>query len=226
MTDDESKPRDPRDGEWYAAALGAWYTTRLERDKSLLTLSAGGIGLLITLVSTVGIATLESLILFILAIIAFVTCLAAVLWIFARNSTHIEDVVHRNASNDPLLTVLDNVAVYTFLAGVVLSGIIGITAAARSLETKETDMSGSKKVTMIANDSVNGVLGMKPGQRDLTRSFNGVGRMAPGSQSTAQAQTSQAETVQAPAATAPAATAPAATAATAPAAPAASPESK
>src|SRR5205823_10076131 len=110
-------------------------------------LSAGGIGLLITLVSTVGISSLESLILFILALVAFVACLAAVLGIFGRNSTHIEDAIHRNASRDPLLAVLDNIAVYTFLSGVVLSGIIGITAAARSLETQVTDTSGGKTVT-------------------------------------------------------------------------------
>jgi hypothetical protein len=78
MADQDPVPHDPNQAEWYAANLAAWFATRLEHDKSLLTLSAGGIGLLITLVSTVGIHSAESLILYILAFIAFVLCLAAV----------------------------------------------------------------------------------------------------------------------------------------------------
>jgi hypothetical protein len=115
---------DPKQVEWYAANLEAWFATRLERDKSLLTLSAGGIGLLITLVSTVGIQSLESLILFVLALLAFIACLASVLWIFQRNSSHIHDVVNNpKATNDSVLAGLDTAAVSTFLAGVVFSAI-------------------------------------------------------------------------------------------------------
>lgn len=39
---------DQKRVEFYSAGLAAWYATRLEHDKSLLTLSAGGIGLLMT----------------------------------------------------------------------------------------------------------------------------------------------------------------------------------
>jgi uncharacterized membrane protein len=178
MADHDPVPHDPNQSEWYAANLAAWFATRLEHDKSLLTLSAGGIGLLITLVSTVGIHSAESLILYILAFIAFVVCLAAVLWIFKRNSTHIEDVVTRRVRNDPWLTVLDNVAISAFLAGVILSCIIGVAAAVRSLEAKESPVP-VEKIVVIANDSVNGLLNMSPDA--LRRSFNGVANMAPAS---------------------------------------------
>jgi hypothetical protein len=43
MTDQEQ--HDRKDVEHYASSVDAWYNTRLELDKSLLTLSAGGIGL-------------------------------------------------------------------------------------------------------------------------------------------------------------------------------------
>ena len=43
--------------EFYAASVAAWYESSLEHDKSLLTLSAGGIGLLITLLTTVGLGS-------------------------------------------------------------------------------------------------------------------------------------------------------------------------
>ena len=43
--------------EYYASCVNAWFNTKLERDRSLLTLSAGGIGLLITLLTTVGLSS-------------------------------------------------------------------------------------------------------------------------------------------------------------------------
>lgn len=53
MTDDSEKKeaefREKKELEFYKAGISAWYTTAFERDKSLLTLSAGGIGLLMTL---------------------------------------------------------------------------------------------------------------------------------------------------------------------------------
>ena len=62
---------DQKRVEFYSAGLTAWYNTRLEHDKSLLTLSAGGIGLLMTLMTTVGVSSAESLVLYICALVAF-----------------------------------------------------------------------------------------------------------------------------------------------------------
>jgi hypothetical protein len=196
MTDPDSKEKQVA---YYAAGVEAWYLNRLERDKSLLTLSAGGIGLLISLVSAFGISSTESLILFILALIAFILCLSAVLWIFQRNTKHIEDVFSHDKGNDPLLTVLDNAAVSTFLAGVVLSSVIGIAAAVHSFETKGTTMSDEKKVTVF-NDSVNGIRSMRPGQTDLGRSVNGAGKLSPAALAAAQSQAAQSQPAQTPAA--------------------------
>jgi len=188
MTDDEDPQRQnaQKDVEYYAAMVAAWFGTRIELDKSLLTLSAGGIGLLITLVTVVGVESSEGLLLFILALAAFICCIAAVLAIFKRNSKHIEEVAHQNKSNDPLLGVLDTVAIVSFLAGVVFSAIIGIAVALTSLETKRihTPMT-TKTVSGFANDSVNGLLNMKPAQSDLSRSFNNAANMAPSAQQSA-----------------------------------------
>ncbi len=60
---------------FYTAGVTAWYNTSLEHDKSLFTLSAGGIGLLITLIRTVGVPSAETLILYIAAMISFLICL-------------------------------------------------------------------------------------------------------------------------------------------------------
>lgn len=60
---------DQKRVEFYSAGLAAWYATRLEHDKSLLTLSAGGIGLLMTLMTTVGVSSAESLVLYVCALV-------------------------------------------------------------------------------------------------------------------------------------------------------------
>ncbi len=79
MTDQDKKQNREieiaKDVELYAAMTAGWINTMLERDKSLITLSAGGVGLLITLISTVGVKTQFILILYIAGLIAFVICL-------------------------------------------------------------------------------------------------------------------------------------------------------
>lgn len=189
MTDHEKNPTDPKETEWYAAAVAAWFSTRLEHDKSLLTLASGGIALLVGLLSTEGVKSIESLILFALALVSFVLCLVAVLWIFRRNSTHIHDAVHRDVSHDPVLAVLDTVAVSTFLAGVVFSCVIGLAVAVRSLHTRDSSMPGDDKkvVHAFAFDSVNGIVGMKPGNDKFSRSFNEARDLVP-KQTTTPAQ--------------------------------------
>lgn len=57
----------------YTAQVDAWVTTSFERDKSLLTLSAGGIGLLLT-----------------------------ILRVFQRNKKHLEAVLAGKTESEPL----------------------------------------------------------------------------------------------------------------------------
>ena len=127
--------------EYYAASVNAWFNTSLEHDKSLLTLSAGGIGLLLTLLTAVGLSSAEALVLYIGAIASFVVALIATLVIFRRNRTHIEEILSgKSTSNDPLLTKLDATTLWAFGIGVLFSAIIGIAAAVHSYSTKEKTM--------------------------------------------------------------------------------------
>jgi peptidoglycan/LPS O-acetylase OafA/YrhL len=88
---EDPKTEDLKAVEYYAATVNAWYATRLERDKSLLTLAAAGVGVLVVLMS--GIHSVEGLVVFILALAAFAVSLGAVLWIFHRNSSHLQSIL-------------------------------------------------------------------------------------------------------------------------------------
>ena len=120
MTQDEID--DQKKIEFYAASVAAWYESSLEHDKSLLTLSAGGIGLLITLLTTVGLGTSEALVLYIGAICSFVVSLVSILFVFRGNQRHIEDILSgKNQGADPILSKLDGTAIWSFGIGVVFT---------------------------------------------------------------------------------------------------------
>jgi hypothetical protein len=174
-----------KDVEFYAAAVAGWLNTRLEHDKSLLTLSAGGSGLLITLLTTVGVSSAEGLVLHLLAMFSFLVCLGAVLVIFKKNSSHIEEVLKSGMPPlDPILTKLDNISLAAFVLGIVFSLVIGVSAAINSYSIKEKEMekannqkSGANK-SVCAADSVNGFSSLKQTGK-LNKSFNGVSNLKP-----------------------------------------------
>ncbi|MEJ1250641.1 hypothetical protein, partial [Denitratimonas tolerans] len=168
--------------QWYSATVNAWYGTRLEHDRSLLTLSAGAIGLLITLLSTVGVSSVESALLYGAAIFSFLISLASVLWVFRRNGTHLTEILRSNAAGDAVLRTLDAVAIGSFFFGVVLASIIGISAAVHSLQPSEVSMSGEQKTqgqSQDLNESFNGATSMRPTQGDLKKSFDGAMALRP-----------------------------------------------
>lgn len=180
MTTEEIE--DQKRVEYYAASVNAWFNTSLEHDKSLLTLSAGGIGLLLTLLTTVGLSSAEALVLYIGAIASFVVALITTLVIFRRNRTHIEDILSGKLTNsDPLLTKLDALALWTFGIGVLFTAIIGLSAAVHSYSTKGKNMTNeTKKAETIqaVRESYNGTANIQP-SKDFTKSFNGAGNLQP-----------------------------------------------
>lgn len=166
--------------EFYSANLNAWFNTRFEHDKSLLTLSAGGVGLLITLISTVGVRSIETLILYFFSLFCFILCLGALLWIFRRNAKHLEDVVRETAINDPLLNILDRIAVASFMLGVLLAAIIGVSTAVHSYIEKARIMTDREPAEApgILKKSVDGITSMRPSE-PATSSVSGISNMRP-----------------------------------------------
>ncbi|MEJ2621752.1 MAG: hypothetical protein P8163_16290 [Candidatus Thiodiazotropha sp.] len=166
--------------QYYSAAVNTWFATRLEHDKHLLTLSAGGIGLLVTLLTAIGVKSAEAFVLYTLAIVSFVVCVVIVLAIFTRNSEHIEKIITDNATEDPLLRLLDKLAKFSFILGVVLTAILGISIAMTSLYKENTMTKETKKTqNTTLRESVNGAAQLKPKER---KSIEGAGKLRPSNQ--------------------------------------------
>lgn len=174
--------REQKDIQFYAASVAAWYNSALERDKSLLALSAGGIGLLLTLLTTVGVASVCLLTLHIAAISSFILSVISVLIIFGRNRTHVEQVLAGTApKSDPWLEKLDLTAIASFGLGVIFAGTVGIAAAVSSYVGKEKERmaneSKSQPTRSISQESFNNVANLRGA--DLGKSFNQVGNLQP-----------------------------------------------
>ncbi len=181
MTQDEID--EQKNIEFYAVSVAAWYESSLEHDKSLLALSAGGVGLLTTLLTTVGLDTGEALALYIGAIISFVVSLVCVLCVFRENKRHIEGILTGKARGaDPVLSWIDRLAIWSFSIGVVFTAVIGISAAIHSFTLKEITMTNettktTKKVPL--RESLNRAEYLQS-ETDLSeRSFNGAGNLQP-----------------------------------------------
>jgi hypothetical protein len=128
-------PDDSRalDDVEYSTVLNAWISTRMEKDRMLVTLSAGGIGLLVTLLSTVGPASGWELVGYLGAGLAFGVAIVHGLMIFDRNAVYLE-ALSKDREQDPDLLIerYDKRLVRAFYIGVGLTGLVAfLTGLAR-----------------------------------------------------------------------------------------------
>lgn len=162
MTEQDKETSKDKDIEFYSASVNAWFASALEHDKSLLTLSAGGIGLLITLMTTIGIHSKESLILYTLSLISFVTCLFSILYIFRKNKKYLERILKKETPFD--LSFLDTIAMSSFVLGVLFAGVIGVSSATHSFIHEEKKMKIDKTIP----------------KKEVWKSFNGAENLRDG----------------------------------------------
>ena len=107
MTDDEIKAlisteiqklqlskEDAKGNAYYTATVNAWLNTRFEFDKSLLTLSAAGIGLAVTFITQFGIPSISVLALQMFAVLAFATSGGVVFNIYKKNADYLLNVAN------------------------------------------------------------------------------------------------------------------------------------
>ncbi len=120
--------------------ISASLTTQLERDKQLLTLSSSAIGLLVTLLRTVGVSNLLQVVFFGIALIAFLVTVISVLDILSKNATYIDEMLDGCRTESKYLIFLDRVAMTSFITGMIMVVIIGMYSATISLGQKGANM--------------------------------------------------------------------------------------
>ena len=114
----------------YSALVQAWAETRMEKDRSVLGLSAAAIGLLVTLLTAVGVAALWQLVLYIFSALAFGLSIFMALRIFSKNADHLKKIIKTGETgDDPTLKRLDILMMLGFLFGVLILAVIGVSTA-------------------------------------------------------------------------------------------------
>lgn len=131
------------EAQWRSTMLDAWYQTRMEKDRTLLTLSAGGVAVLVTLLTTVGVAWWWTGILYAVAVIAFIVAIHAAICIFHYNADHIMEAAEdaAKAHESPLRTKLqrlDKRLERAFWIGVAFSIAVGVASATHSFHMERS----------------------------------------------------------------------------------------
>jgi len=179
---------EEKDVAFYSATVNAWYTTKFEKDKHLLSLSSVGIGLLVTLVTAVGVASTCAAAMYVLAVLSFMVCILAVLYIFSRNADHLQRLINEKEDRDSMLAFMDKTATVSFLSGMVFTLLAGLFSGVESFAqqevvmTKESDkdINTGKK---IVKKSVNGASKMRPA-KPADKPFGGDQSGQPGDKGT------------------------------------------
>lgn len=185
----------------YSVLLSAWIETKMERDKTLVTLSAAAIGLLVTILTTVGVKHFWEILLFAVAAVSFLVTIWSSLIIYQLNSRHLEDAIRGSSERDPRLEKYDKRSIRAFIIGAIAALLIGISSASYQLTNtevskmadQEKSSSNSGKPTTLKEivKSVNGVTNLNPSST-VKKSLDGITNLNP--QATQQTTQPQSQT--------------------------------
>ena len=180
----------------YTILLSAWIETKMERDKTLVTLSAAAIGLLVTILTTVGVKYFWEIPLFAFAVISFLATIWSSITIYQLNSEHLEDAIRGSSTKDPRLEKYDKLSIRAFIIGSIASLIVGVSSASYQLiNPKENKMTNQQKSTNSSEkpaalrESLDGLTKLSPSLE--RRSLDGITSLKPQTeQQTTQTQNS------------------------------------
>ncbi len=117
----------------YQVLLSAWIQTKMERDRTLISLSAAGIALLTTLLNTKGVSSASEMWFFIGAFLGFLVTIVSCLEIYRWNSKLIENEIRNMGETTPNLKRLDHLSNIAFILALIFTALIGIIAAFNQL---------------------------------------------------------------------------------------------
>lgn len=158
---------------YYSALLNAWIMSKMEKDRTLLTISAGGIALLVTLLSTIGIRYLWELLLYTGSFFCFTLTIVFIIIIFDKNSEYIAELLNRGSNQvveKKVKTLMryDRYTMISFIIALILSIIIAVNSAYQKLNEYQGDIMKKNQKNFC-----------KPKSQPLNESFFGLENLAP-----------------------------------------------
>jgi hypothetical protein len=118
--------------EFYAATVNGWVATRMEFDKTVISLSAAGLALFVTLLTAVGVHSRWEAVFYVVGSIGFFGTIGVGLRIFIENAKFLEALLQKNdqaSEGDRSLDRLDKWIVRLFGIGAIGAMLAGASAA-------------------------------------------------------------------------------------------------
>lgn len=177
--------------EFKSQSYSSFYTTTMEKDKSILALSVAGTGFLVTLLKLTDKLAIYDMAFFALAALGFLLAIYFIVSLFGKNADFIVDLVQEKdvTLKQHQLKQLDSWAIRAFYLGIVMSLLLGISTSSTLFIKEESNMSKEPTIEELINS------GAKPANEsyqqatDLTKSFQGAAGMQPQANSTQQVTT-------------------------------------
>jgi hypothetical protein len=185
---DENEKRELRELEGkniahYQTLLSAWINSRMEQDKMLITVSAGAVGLLITIITTVGVNGFWQCLFASISIFGFIVAICSCLHIFEVNAKHLEENLSSRSTDDSskLLKRLDSLTKVSFYVGIIFAGLMTVTPfllrTGGAIMAEKSQDSGKK--TQNLNESINGIKKLSPKNLEIGKSLDGIQNLSP-----------------------------------------------
>lgn len=152
----------------YSVLLSAFIQTKMDRDKMLVTLSSAGIGLLIAVLTAVGVTYMWEGVLYAVALLAFGTTIVSLIWVFDLNSKFIEEQLRGSDSETKIkLRRLDRLSLICFTVALLSIVILGSTSGIIHLTgdtgmTTEQPLPDSNQEKQPEKKSLDGLERLKP----------------------------------------------------------------
>lgn len=139
--------------EFYSHLVNAWLTTRMEKDKAILTLSTAGLGVLVTFFNNISYANINSLLLYGLSLIFFIVAIISGVWILSENADYCEAVIkEEEPKNEKLIIILDKFLMGGFIIGLSLSITLSFVLIYNKDLQEKQKISLSKNTKNIENE--------------------------------------------------------------------------
>lgn len=124
----------------------------MERDRTLLALSSAGLGLLATLLTTIGIGSRLQFVVYVLASSSFLGSVFGGLAVFHLNSWHLEDLIHQREPRRKLLNFSTVILVGGFVLGIVLTLLLAFWLGKAKVDKETLDMNKRENTALTPSD--------------------------------------------------------------------------